>query len=155
MKEPPRELLAFLDGYDPATQSLALGLRKVVIEEMAPCHEYIFEMRSKVVLVYGATERVIEDGMCIISVFAKHVNLAFQRGAELQDHAGVLQGTGTWMRHISVRKRSDLDRPDLREYLQRARKHEGLTPPRKGDARDVVTRVKARAKRSIRRRTTL
>src|SRR5260370_41610646 len=77
MTRPPRELLEFLDRYDPGIQSLALGLRKVVHEEMAPCHEYIFEMRSKVVLLYGATERVIADGICNIHVFARHVLLGF------------------------------------------------------------------------------
>src|SRR5207244_885117 len=89
MTKPPPELLEFLYRHDPAVQSLALGLRKVVLEEMAPCHEYIFEMRSKVLekrskiaLVYGPTERVIKDGICIISVFTKHVNLGFQRRSE-------------------------------------------------------------------------
>jgi hypothetical protein len=62
MTKPPRELLEFLHRYDPAVRSLALGVRTVVHEEMAPCHEYIFAMRSKVVLLYGVTERVIEDG---------------------------------------------------------------------------------------------
>ena len=47
MKKPPNELLEFLYRYDPTIQTLALGLRKVALEEMAPCHEYIFEMRSR------------------------------------------------------------------------------------------------------------
>jgi hypothetical protein len=40
MKHPP-ELLDFLYQYDRPVQTLALGLRQVVHEEMAPCHEYI------------------------------------------------------------------------------------------------------------------
>src|SRR5438045_5736949 len=72
MTKPPPELLEFLYRYDPGIQSLALGLRRVIHEEMAPCHEYIFEMRSKVVLLYGATERVIATGICNIGVFARH-----------------------------------------------------------------------------------
>lgn len=44
MTKPPRELFEFLHRYDPAIQSLALGLRKVILEEMSPCHEYIFEI---------------------------------------------------------------------------------------------------------------
>ena len=141
MTRPPRELLEFLRRHDPAVQSLALGLRKVVHEEMTPCHEYIFEMRSKVVLLYGATERVIEDGICHISVFARHVNLGFPRGADLDDSAGALQGTGKAMRHITLKTLSDLDRPDVRQYLRRARKHAGIRRLRhRGD--EVVTRVK-------------
>src|SRR5436190_13776854 len=114
MTRPPRELLEFLNRYDPGIQALALGLREVVHQELTACHEYIFEMRSKVVLLYGATERVIADGICVVSVFARHVTLGFMRGAELHDAAGILQGTGKAMRHIRLHRLSDLDRPEIR-----------------------------------------
>ena len=143
MTRPPRELLEFLDRYDPGIQALALGLREVVHQELAPCHEYIFEMRSKVVLLYGATERVIADGICNIHVFARHVLLGFPRGTDLDDPAGVLQGTGKGLRHITVKKLSDLDRPEIRPYLRQAREHAGLAR-RHRTADEVVTRVKQR-----------
>ncbi len=111
MTEPPRELIAFLYRYPPAIQSLALGLRQVVHAEMAPCHEYIFEMRSKVVLLYSTTERVISDGVCSINVFAKHVTLGFTHGTDLEDAGGVLQGTGKALRHVRLLTLADLDRP--------------------------------------------
>jgi hypothetical protein len=144
MTTPPPELLEFLRRHDPAVQSLALGLRKVVHEEMTPCHEYIFEMRSKVVLLYGATERVIEDGICNIGVFARHVNLGFPRGADLDDPGGALQGTGKAMRHITLKKPSDLDLPGVRQCLRQARKHAGLKRGRHR-ADHVVTRVKQKS----------
>ena len=122
MTRSPRELLDFLYRYDPAVRSLALGLRTVVHEKMTPCHEYIFEMRSKVVLLYGATERVIKDGICNINVFARHVLLGFPRGTDLDDPSGVLQGTGKAMRHITLKTLSDLDRPQIRACLRQARK---------------------------------
>jgi hypothetical protein len=143
--KPPPDLLEFLYRYDPAIQSLALGLRKVVIDEMAPIHEYIFAMRSKVVLLYGGTDRVIADCVCSIGVFRKHATLAFHHGADLRDPKGVLQGAGKGMRHIQVRKLSELDRPEIRAFLRKARKHAGLTRPRHRSASEVVTRVKAKA----------
>jgi hypothetical protein len=142
MTRPPRELLEFLYRYDPGVQSLALGLRRVVHEEMAPCHEYIFEMRSKVVLLYGATERVIADGICDVSVFARHVLLGFPRGTDLDDPAGVLEGTGKAMRHITLKRLSDLDRPEIRRYLRQARTRAGLKRRHRRAADEVVTRVK-------------
>jgi hypothetical protein len=145
MTRPPPELLEFLYRYDPGVQSLALGVRKVVHEEMAPCHEYIFEMRSKVVLLYGATERVIADGICNIGVFARHVTLGFPRGTDLDDPAGALQGTGKTMRHIRLTKLLDLDRPEIRRYLRQARKNAGLKRRRRGSADEVVTRVKKKS----------
>src|SRR5438034_5982993 len=149
MTKPPRELLEFLYQYDPAVQSLALGLRKVVLEEMAPCHEYIFTMRAKVVLRYGATERVIKDNICAINVFARHVNLGFHRGTDLKDTSGVLQGSGKTWRHIVLRKISELDRPEIRAYLRKARKGAGLRRPRQRTVDDVVTRVKGTSPRRL------
>jgi hypothetical protein len=142
MTKPPRELVDFLYRHDPAIQSLALGLRKVVLDEMAPCHEYIFAMRSKVVLMYGRTGQVIKDNICSINVFARHVNLGFRRGADLKDARGVLQGAGKTWRHVTLRKLSELDRPELRQYLRAARKRAGLKRPRVRTDDDVVTRVK-------------
>ena len=142
---PPPELLDFLHRYDLEVQALALGLRKAVLEEMAPCHEYIFAMRSKVVLLYGGTERVIDDGICHINVFRNHVNLGFQRGTDLDDVGGVLQGTGKAMRHITVKSLPELERPEIRAYVRQARKRAGLRRPRHRSADDIVTRVKAKA----------
>jgi hypothetical protein len=141
--KPPRELLEFLYRYDPAVQAVALGLRKAVIEEMAPCHEYIFAMRTAVVLLYGPTDRVIEDCICMINVYRKHVNLRFTHGTELEDSYGVLHGTGKRMRHITIKKVSELDRPEIRAYVRQARKRAGLKRPRHRGAGDVVTVVKA------------
>jgi hypothetical protein len=145
MTQLPRELIDFLRRYDTAVQSLALGVRAVVHEELAPCHEYIFEMRSKVVLLFGATERVIADGICGIGVFARHVTLAFPRGADFSDPAGRLQGTGKGMRHLRLTTLADLDRPEIRRYLRQARKHAGLPRLRHPTAGGVVTRIKQKS----------
>ena len=142
MTKPPAELLEFLHGYDPRVSALAIGLRTLVLDEMAPCHEYIFAMRSKVMLLYGPTERVIADAVCSIGVFSKHVNLIFRRGTDLSDRHGILEGSGSAMRHIKLRKLSELDRPELRAYVREARKCAGLRRPRRRTPDDVITRVK-------------
>lgn len=149
MDAPPRELLEFLYRYDRGVQTLVLGLRKLIHEEMAPCHEYIFEMRSKVVLLYGSTEHVIADGICNIAVFRKHVTLGFTRGAELKDRAGVLEGSGKLMRHIGLRRLSELDRPEVRALLRQARKHAGLKPRNRRTPTEVMTRVKPRSSKTL------
>ncbi len=37
-----------------------------------------------------------------VNVFTAHVNVGFFRGAELADPNGLLQGTGTFMRHVKL-----------------------------------------------------
>jgi hypothetical protein len=147
MDAPPRELLEFLYRYDRGVQTLALGLRKLIHEEMGPCHEYIFEMRSKVVFLYGSTEHVIADGICNIGVFRKHVTLGFTRGADLKDPAGILQGSGKLMRHITVKRLSDLDRPEIRAFLRQARTQAGLKRRNARTPAEVLTRIKPRSPR--------
>jgi hypothetical protein len=138
---PPGELLEFLYRYPPAMQSLALRLRALIHTELAPCHEYIFDMRSKVVLAYGATERIIGDGVCNVSVFPRHVTLGFVRGVDLADRGGLLRGSGKGMRHVRLHSIEELQRPAIRGLLREARRNAGIKRPR-GAAGEVITRVK-------------
>ena len=138
----PAELIEFLAKHDPAIHSLALGLRQVVIHAIAPCHEYIFQMRSKIVLLYGATARIMGDGICQIAIFRHHVTLVLPEGVDLEDPTRVLRGTGRIMRHVRVTASTDLVRPELRSLLRQARALVCLVDqPRRG-GREVVTRVK-------------
>jgi hypothetical protein len=139
----PTELIKFLAKHDPAVQSLALGLRQVVLDAIAPCHEYIFPMRSKVVLLYGATARIMADGICQIAIFRHHVTLVFPDATDLEDPTRMLRGEGRIMRHVRVTASSDLARPELRSLLGQAR---ALVVPARRPSRgnrDVVTRVKS------------
>jgi hypothetical protein len=128
--------------YDPRVQAIGLGLRKVVLEEMAPCHEYIFPMRSKVVLLYSSSERVLADCVCSIAIFRRHATLIFHHGVDLKDTHHLLQGTGKALRHIRVEHLEELDRRELRTYLREARRRSPLKGQTRTMPRDVVTRVK-------------
>ena len=138
----PTELIEFLAKHDPATLSLVLALRQVVLDTIAPCHEYIFQMRTKVMLLYGATARIMADGICQMAIFRHHVTLVFPDGIDLEDPTRVLRGTGRTMRYVRVAVPSDLVRPELRSLLRQARAAAGLgEQPRRGHP-DVITRVK-------------
>jgi len=142
MTKPPGELLDFLYRHDPDVKALTLALRDVVLGEMAPCHEYIFTMGRRVVLLYGPTSRVIEDCVCMIGVYQSHANLQFTHGIDLADRHGLLKGTGKRMRHLTVRAPSDVDRQEIRELLRQARKNAGMAQ-RLGKAGEVITKVKS------------
>ena len=116
---PPRALVGFLKPYDPALRTLALGLRALVLGELAPCYESIYDAYSAVAIGYGPTGRLSED-ICHIAVYSKHVNLGLNRGTLLPDPQGVLKGTGTWTRHVTLTSTADLDRPEIRALLRAA-----------------------------------
>ncbi len=117
----PPALRKFLEPYDREVRDLALKLRALVIEEMAPCYENIYDAYSAVAIAYSTSER-LSDGICHIAVYAKHVNLGFNDGATLADPKKILKGTGKSIRHITIKETSDLARPEIRSYLRRARR---------------------------------
>src|ERR1051325_10625887 len=118
---PPSALKKFLKPYDQDVRELALNLRALVLEEMAPCYENIYDAYSAVAIGYGTSDR-LTDGVFHIAVYSKHVNLGFNDGATLADPKGILQGNGNRIRHISIKIESDLARPEIRAYIRRAKK---------------------------------
>jgi hypothetical protein len=143
---PPAALKKFLKPYDPEIRELALDLRALVLEEMAPCYENIYDAYSAVAIGYGTSER-FSDGIFHIAVYSKHVNLGFNEGAGLDDPKGLLQGNGNRIRHITIKSREDLQRPVIRSYIRRARK-KALAEARKlGESpeklKGVISTVKA------------
>jgi hypothetical protein len=119
--KPPPDLIKFLKPYDRAIQQLALSLRLLVLEEMAPCHENIYDAYSAVAIGYGPSDR-LKDGVLHIAVYGSGVNLGFNDGATLDDPLRILKGTGKRIRHISIKTSDDLERPEIRSYIRRARK---------------------------------
>src|SRR6266576_6324544 len=117
----PRALIKFLKPYDPAIQELALGLRSLLLEEMAPCHENIYDAYSAVAIGYGWSER-LRDGVFHIAVYTNHVNLGFNYGATLPDPLGILEGNGKQIRHMRIAPPADLAQAAVRSYVRRALK---------------------------------
>jgi uncharacterized protein DUF1801 len=140
--KPPRELVDFLRRYEPPVPSLALALREIVHDELTPCHEYIFDMRSKLVLLYSTTPRVMADGICHFAMNTQHITLGFMQGADMDDTPGLLRGSGKTMRHIRIEGASDLAHPALRAYLRQARTLAGMKRKQPGDARRITTKIK-------------
>src|SRR6266536_1133701 len=144
---PPPALIRFLKPYDREIRDLALKLRELVLEEMAPCYENIYDAYSAVAIGYGTSDR-LRDGIFHIAVYSKHVNLGFNDGATLDDPKGILQGSGNRIRHMPIKAAEDLKRPELRAYIRRATKKAnddarklGEPPMKKPDG--IVSKVKA------------
>jgi hypothetical protein len=143
----PAALVKFLKPYDPEVRELALQLRLLLLEEIAPCYENIYDAYSAVAIGYGTSDR-LRDGIFHIAVYPKGANLGFNDGATLPDPQGILEGKGNRIRHIKIRTPADLKRPELRTYIRRARKQAladarklGERPPKKPDG--MISTVKA------------
>jgi hypothetical protein len=66
------------------------------------------------------TACVGDAAFAYVNVFTSHVNVGFFRGAELADRAGLLEGTGKYMRHVKLRPDGGVDATALRELIESA-----------------------------------
>ena len=58
----------------------------------------------------GCPTVCVEDApFAYVNIFRAHVNVGFFHGAALDDPAGLMEGTGRFMRHVKVRPGSQLD----------------------------------------------
>ena len=148
MRHPrPRPLTRFLRPYDRHIRELAWELRDVILGELAPCYENIYDAYSAVAIGYGTSER-LSDGILHLAVYAKGVNLGFNDGATLGDPKGILQGHGSRIRHIPIKSSDDLKRLEIAVYIRRARKKALAEATRLGEQpkpqpSNVVSTVKA------------
>lgn len=55
-----------------------------------------------------------------VNAFTAHVNIGFFCGAELPDPAGLLEGTGKFMRHVKLRPGVEVDAAALKTLIEAA-----------------------------------
>jgi len=55
-----------------------------------------------------------------VNVFAAHVNVGFFQGSALRDPAGLLQGSGKFMRHVKIRPGVGVDAVAMRRLIEAA-----------------------------------
>jgi hypothetical protein len=67
-----------------------------------------------------STACVADAAFAYVNAFKAHVNVGFFRGAELADPAGLLEGTGKYMRHVKLRPDGDIDATALIRLIESA-----------------------------------
>ena len=55
-----------------------------------------------------------------VNAFKAHVNVGFFQGAELPDPAGLLEGSGKYMRHVKLRPGAAMNSAALRKLIDEA-----------------------------------
>jgi hypothetical protein len=136
-----------LAQFDLSVGELALGLREIVLEEAPVAVERLVRVYA-LVFWYSLTGKMT-DAFCQVVIYAKGVNLMFNRGAELEDPNCVLVGEGKIIRHIKVRRPEDLKNPHLRKFIRAALRHaKSIARERELAGRETpVARVSAKSRR--------
>ena len=64
------------------------------------------------------TACISDAGFAYVNAFKDHVNVGFFRGAQLDDPARLLEGTGKYMRHVKLRPDSNIDEKALMKLIE-------------------------------------
>lgn len=96
---------------------IALAARKAVLKSAGECSEIIYDTYC-VSNAFTFTGKQ-GQGFIHIATYAEHVNLGFDRGADLDDPGEKLKGTGKLIRHVRLNSTADIkDKSVLHLILQ-------------------------------------
>jgi hypothetical protein len=145
-----------LSGVSPLARDIARAARSLIYAVMPDVTEVLW--RQQGIAGYGIGPRKGSEHFCYIAPQKEYVNLGFLYGAELEDGAGLLAGTGKLFRHVKLKSLVDVSRPALRRLVEAASTHLPKLPsthaqkPR-GSARPAATPSAVAKKGSTRRRS--
>ncbi len=66
------------------------------------------------------TACVTDAAFAYVDAFSAHINVGFYRGSELADPAGLLEGSGKFMRHVKLKPGRELNAAALRQLIETA-----------------------------------
>jgi hypothetical protein len=116
---PNKQLAAFLCKYTPDIVALARSTQRKVRAHLPGAVEMVYDNYNALVIGFGPTERASEAILSIV-LYPRWVSLAFLWGARLADPEGVLNGSGSQVRHLRLQKAADIDRPAIAALIAQA-----------------------------------
>jgi hypothetical protein len=87
-----------IDKWFDARRPELAAIARVWFAEMRICGEDVTELLHD----GHPTACVADAAFGYVNIFTSHVNIGFFHGASLEDPAGILQGTGRFMRHVKA-----------------------------------------------------
>ncbi len=101
-----------------AMRPIARRLRAIVLE-VDPDAVEVVRLGDRAA-TYGLGLRKMREGYCYVLPYTNWVNLGFFAGAELPDPDGLLEGTGTRLRHVKLGTVEAAEEPAVRALIEAA-----------------------------------
>ncbi len=106
------------------------------IRRAIPCpYQLVYEYSNSLVVAFGMSERGYE-AIVAIAIFPRWVRLYFDKS--LPDPKGLLKGSGTKVRSVTIKAASDLNHADIQALFKAAIKRSGVTFPKTRSTRMVI-----------------
>ena len=116
-----------LERRSDAVREIALAARSVIFAILPQTVEVVWPTQRS--SGYGTGPKKNSEQFAWILAHAAHVALAFPYGAELDDPAGLLGGTGALVRNVRLSSLDDVLRPELWSLIAQATQHRVPPPP--------------------------
>ena len=112
----------YLDDQPPKNRSIIRALRRLVKRVEPGLEESVKWGNGCWVKERVPKEKVPNGKAPVAYVYSApdHVQFGFLRGSALTDPRGLLEGNGQYVRHVKVRKPSDIDEDVFKAFLRQA-----------------------------------
>ena len=116
---PVTQLNAFMARYTPEIAATARAALVRLRRQVPGAVEMVYDNYNALVIGFGPSERA-SDAVLSIALYPKWVTLFFLQGAGLPDPKGLLKGSGTRVRGITLEAAADIDGPAVRALIRAA-----------------------------------
>jgi len=144
---PSAQFSAFLSRFPPEIVALVKRCLPKLRRAFPVSYEIVYDYSPSLVMSFSMSERGYE-GLVTIAIFPSCVRLYFDKS--VPDPKGLLAGSGTKVRSVTLETASDLDHGDIHALIKAAIKQSGVTFPRTRSTRMVI---KSKSKKQRPRRT--
>src|SRR5262245_42495044 len=132
---PNAQLSALLSRFPPEIVALAKRCLPKLRRAFPGSYELVYDYSSSLVVAFGTSERGYE-AIVAMAILPRGIKLYFDKS--LPDPKGLLEGSGTKVRSVTLEAASDPDQGDVKALVDAAIKHSGVTFPRTGSTRMIL-----------------
>lgn len=140
---PEAQLDAFMDRY---TADVAADARRALTffaERFPTATRIAYDNYNAVAIGFGPSEKASE-AIFSIALYPKYVSLFLLNGATLPDPHGLLEGSGSRVRHIKLRPISRLEEPEVQALVEAAVERANMPLPESGVGQLIIKSVSAK-----------
>jgi hypothetical protein len=132
---PSAQFSAFLSRFPPEIVALVKRCLPKLRRAFPGANQLVYDYSNSLVVAFGISERGYE-AIVAMAIFPRWVRLYFDKS--LPDPKGLLEGSGSKVRSVTLKAATDLDHGDIHALIKAAIKHSGITFPRARSTRMII-----------------
>lgn len=133
-----------LNNRPDRIKTIALRTREAVVALCEPLTELVYNTYAvSVALSYSGR---LSEAFIHVATYKNHVNLGFNKGAQLKDPSGLLKGSGKIIRHVRIDDAAVLSAPELIALIKQAEQFGMEAALRHGSLPEAAVKLMSKSK---------